>query len=128
MMNQTYTAVLADDEPLLRHHLNKLLAELWPALEIVASAENGQIALQAIEQHQPDVVFLDIRMPKMDGIEVARRLLQQPKVPLVVFITAYDEYAVSAFETHAIDYLLKPLSSSRLASCWGKLQQQLRRN
>lgn len=57
MMNQTYTAVLADDEPLLRHHLNKLLVELWPALEIVASAENGQIALQAIEQHQPDVVF-----------------------------------------------------------------------
>ncbi|EOI6460844.1 LytR/AlgR family response regulator transcription factor [Vibrio cholerae] len=128
MMNQTYTAVLADDEPLLRHHLNKLLAELWPALEIVASAENGQIALQAIEQHQPDVVFLDIRMPKLDGIEVARRLLQQPKVPLVVFITAYDEYAVSAFETHAIDYLLKPLSSSRLASCCEKLQQQLRRN
>ncbi|ENO8417375.1 response regulator transcription factor [Vibrio mimicus] len=128
MMNQCVKAVIADDEPLLRHHLNKMLADLWPVLEVVASAENGEVALQAIEHHQPDLVFLDIRMPKLDGMAVARRLLTLPKIPLVVFITAYDEYAVSAFEANAIDYLLKPLSLSRLASCCEKLQQQLQRN
>lgn len=127
-MNPSYTAVIADDEPLLRHHLNRMLAELWPALEIVTSAENGQVALDAIEKHQPDIVFLDIRMPEMDGIEVARRMLTFPKVPLLVFITAYDEYAIKAFETHAMDYLLKPCSAVRLASCCEKLQQQLSRN
>lgn len=126
-MNSTYTAVIADDEPLLRHHLNKMLADLWPTLDIVVSAENGEMALHAITQHQPDVAFLDIRMPKLDGMEVARRLLSLPKVPLVVFITAYDEYAVSAFEANAIDYLLKPFSVSRLAECCEKLQQRLSR-
>ncbi|MGL4830155.1 MAG: LytR/AlgR family response regulator transcription factor [Vibrio sp.] len=127
MMNATYTAVIADDEPLLRHHLNKMLADLWPALEIVASAENGEVALQAIEHYQPNVVFLDIRMPKMNGLEVACSLLKLPKPPLVVFITAYDEYALSAFEANAIDYLLKPISLSRLIHCCEKLQQQLQR-
>ncbi|ENM5833748.1 response regulator transcription factor [Vibrio metoecus] len=126
-MNSTYTAVIADDEPLLRHHLNKMLADLWPTLDIVVSAENGEMALHAITQHQPDVAFLDIRMPKLDGMEVARRLLSLPKVPLVVFITAYDEYAVSAFEANAIDYLLKPFSISRLAECCEKVQQRLSR-
>lgn len=127
MMNQTYTAVLADDE--LYCVIISISSWLscgqrlrsWPVRKMVKSLCRQLNSINLMW-------FLDIRMPKMDGIEVARRLLQQPKVPLVVFITAYDEYAVSAFETHAIDYLLKPLSSSRLASCCEKLQQQLRRN
>ncbi|QIL86627.1 response regulator transcription factor (plasmid) [Vibrio sp. HDW18] len=124
MIHRTCKAVLADDEPILCHHLNQLLAEVWPTLEVVATAANGEQALAAITHHLPDIVFLDIRMPKLSGIEVARELLHLPKIPLVVFITAYDEYALSAFETNAIDYLLKPLSLSRLVLCCEKLQRQ----
>ncbi|NOH82443.1 response regulator transcription factor [Vibrio sp. 03-59-1] len=124
-MPQFYTAIIADDEALLRHHLNKTLAETWPELNIVASAENGKEAWRQIEDHQPDVVFLDIRMPELDGIALAEKLQKMPQSPLVVFVTAYDEYAVKAFEQCAVDYLLKPLSESRLLATCEKLKARL---
>ncbi|MGF1697058.1 LytTR family DNA-binding domain-containing protein [Vibrio lamellibrachiae] len=118
------TAIIADDEPLLRHHLNKILAEVWPTLEIIALAENGEQALQLIDQHQPDIIFLDIKMPQRDGMSVAKVLAKSQSQTKVVFITAYDEYAVQAFETNAVDYLLKPVSEKRLAQCVDKIQAQ----
>lgn len=124
-MPQFYTAIIADDEALLRHHLNKTLAETWPELNIVASAENGREAWRQIEDHQPDVVFLDIRMPELDGIALAEKLQKMPQSPLVVFVTAYDEYAVKAFEQCAVDYLLKPLSEPRLIATCEKLKSRL---
>ncbi|MGB6293779.1 MAG: LytTR family DNA-binding domain-containing protein [Vibrio anguillarum] len=119
------TAIIADDEPLLRHHLNRALGEVWPELDIVAQAENGRVALSMIEQHQPEVAFIDIRMPEMDGMSLARQLAGLAKPPLIVFITAYDEYAIQAFEANAADYLLKPLSEARLVQCCTKLQLRL---
>ncbi|ANU36738.1 LytTR family DNA-binding domain-containing protein [Vibrio scophthalmi] len=135
------TALIADDEPLLRHHLDRSLAEVWPELEIVATCGDGQQALDQITTLQPDVVFLDIRMPELDGMAVAKALSQphpqsnkKPSVlskpqnryqPLVVFVTAYDEYAIKAFEHNAVDYLLKPLNEDRLAACCEKLKQRL---
>lgn len=118
------TAIIADDEPLLRHHLNRALSDGWPELDVVALAENGQVALDLIEKHEPDIAFLDIRMPEMDGIAVAKRLAQFSNAPTVVFITAYDEYAVQAFEANAVDYLLKPLDDKRLDRCIDKLKQK----
>ncbi|MGD8110774.1 LytR/AlgR family response regulator transcription factor [Vibrio sp. TRT 17S01] len=108
------TAVIADDEPLLRHHLDKMLAELWPELEIVGLAANGAEAIELVQQYHPTVVFLDIRMPQLDGMSVAKQLSKMATAPLVVFITAYDEYAIQAFDNNAIDYLLKPVSEARL--------------
>ena len=108
------TAIIADDEALLRHHLDKSLAEVWPELEIVSKATNGLEAMQSIQQFEPDVVFLDIRMPELDGISLAKQLNKLDSPPLVVFITAYDEYAVQAFEDNAFDYLLKPIVPCRL--------------
>lgn len=125
MNNLVHSAVIADDEPLLRHHLNKLLAEYWPELEVVAQAKNGQEALQFIEQHNPSVAFLDIRMPQLDGMAVAKLLSNSDTKTQIVFVTAYDEYAVQAFETNAVDYLLKPLSETRLEQCIAKLKTRL---
>lgn len=124
-MEPFFTAVIADDEALLRHHLNKTLAEVWPELDIVASAGNGQQAWDYITEHQPDIAFLDIRMPELDGIALAEKLQKMPNAPLVVFITAYDEYAVQAFERCAVDYLLKPLSENRLVATCEKLKLRL---
>ena len=119
------TAVIADDEPLLRYHLDKMLAEEWPELDIVGKAENGNRALEFIERHKPDIAFLDIRMPGVDGMSVARKISRQDRAPLVVFITAYDEYAVKAFEANALDYLLKPLNDTRLSQCVEKIKKRL---
>ncbi|MCE7616230.1 LytTR family DNA-binding domain-containing protein [Vibrio fluvialis] len=124
-MRPDVTALIADDEPLLRRHLNKYLADLWPQLNVVATADNGETALEAIHQHQPDIVFLDIRMPKLDGMAVANKLKGLIKPPLVVFVTAFDEYALRAFDTNAADYLLKPVTESRLQQCCERLQQRL---
>ncbi|MDF2155226.1 LytTR family DNA-binding domain-containing protein [Vibrio sp. CAU 1672] len=124
-MNRTATAVIADDEPLLRHHLNKSLAEAWPELEVVATAADGEQALQAIEQHAPDVAFIDIRMPVMDGMSLAKQLNQLTDPPLIVFVTAYDEYAIKAFEQNAADYLLKPISDARLHTTCLRVRQRL---
>ncbi|CAM3797977.1 Transcriptional regulatory protein YehT [Vibrio aerogenes CECT 7868] len=126
-MNHPVCAVIADDEPLLRYHLNKMLAEVWPQLEVVASCEDGIQALNQIQRLQPEIVFLDIKMPEMDGMTLAKKLqkTQPDDMPLIVFITAYDEYAVQAFEANAIDYLLKPLNEDRLMQCVDKVRQRL---
>ena len=122
------TAIIADDEALLRHHLDKSLAEVWPELEIVSKAQNGLEAMQSIQQLEPDVVFLDIRMPELDGISLAKKLNKLASPPLVVFITAYDEYAVKAFEHNAMDYLLKPINEERLLATCQKVQARLSSN
>jgi DNA-binding LytR/AlgR family response regulator len=113
------TALIADDEPHLARYLNEQLAALWPELKVVATARNGVEAAAAIDQHQPDVAFLDIRMPGMTGLEVAQGIEGPTRV---VFITAYDEFAVQAFEHAALDYLLKPVTAERL----GRAVQRLR--
>lgn len=116
------TALIADDEPHLAAHLAQRLADLWPELDIVASAANGLEALERIEALHPDIAFLDIRMPGLSGLEVARRLSRPCRI---VFVTAYDQYAVEAFEREAVDYLLKPVSDERLAQAIARLRSSL---
>ena len=108
-------AVIAEDEALLRDDLVALLKDAWPALEIVAQCEDGGAALDAIEAHRPDVAFLDIRMPGLTGLEVASLTSNASPGTQVVFVTAYNQYAIEAFDRGAIDYLLKPVSRERLA-------------
>jgi DNA-binding LytR/AlgR family response regulator len=119
------TALIADDEPHLAQFLRTRLAALWPELQIVAQAANGTDAAAAIAAHAPDVAFLDIRMPGATGLEVARELAQAPRRPHVVFVTAYDQYAVEAFDGDAVDYLLKPVTDERLARSVAKLKTVL---
>ncbi|MGJ7918600.1 LytR/AlgR family response regulator transcription factor [Massilia sp. LXY-6] len=116
------TAMIADDEAPMRDLLRARLAAVWPALRIVAEAANGVEAVALGEQHQPDIAFLDIRMPGMSGIEAARRLYRRSHI---VFATAYDQYALDAFEQGALDYLLKPVSAERLATTCARLQARL---
>jgi len=108
-------ALIAEDEPLLAASLKAALESAWPELEVVAIAPNGLEALRLIEAEKPDVAFLDIRMPGLTGLEVAAeladRLDEGSPVPKLVFVTAYDEFAVKAFELAAVDYLLKPVSA-----------------
>src|SRR5690349_17925243 len=105
------TAVLAEDEAPLRVELRAMLSELMPDLRIVAECEDGLAALEAIESHRPHIAFLDIRMPGVSGLEIARAVNGQVQV---IFTTAYDEYAVKAFDSGAVDYLLKPIKRDRL--------------
>ncbi|NOI98418.1 LytTR family DNA-binding domain-containing protein [Vibrio kanaloae] len=128
VLKPSVTAIIADDEALLRHHLDKSLAEVWPELEIVSKAQNGLEAIQSIQQLKPDVAFLDIRMPELDGISLAKQLNKLDSPPLIVFITAYDEYAVKAFEFNAMDYLLKPINEERLLATCLKVQARLSSN
>src|SRR5690606_10498037 len=107
--------ILVDDEPLARDRLRELLADA-PDVEIVAEAGDGQAALHACAAHDPDLVLLDISMPGIDGLEVARHLAAFEPRPAVVFCTAFDEHALSAFEAQAIDYLVKPVRPERLAA------------
>jgi DNA-binding LytR/AlgR family response regulator len=116
------TAVIAEDEPLLADELEDLLRALWPQLEIVARAGDGVAALNAIEAHRPDVAFLDIRMPLLTGVEVARQVAGRCHV---AFITSYDEHALDAFEAGAIDYVLKPPTAARLATTIQRLKARL---
>jgi DNA-binding LytR/AlgR family response regulator len=118
-----YTAVIADDEPWLRADLREQLALCWPELAIVAEAANGHEAVQAVRSHAPDVVFLDVQMPRMTGLEAAAQLKGEVEI---VFLTAYDQYAVPAFEQRAADYLLKPLEAGRLADTVARLRTRLR--
>jgi DNA-binding LytR/AlgR family response regulator len=125
-------AIVADDERLMRDQLRARLKEAWPELEIVAEAKNGAEAVALVEQHRPDLIFLDIRMPGMTGIEAARAIAQLPDepedgapLPHIVFITAFDEYAVQAFEQGAADYVLKPAERERLAVTVQRLRQRL---
>jgi DNA-binding LytR/AlgR family response regulator len=115
-------ALIADDEPNLAQDLRERLLASWPELELLEPASNGLEALRAIEEEAPEIVFLDIRMPGLSGIELARRI--DPRMR-VVFVTAYDQYAVEAFEHEAVDYLLKPVSDERLARCVERLKRGL---
>jgi DNA-binding LytR/AlgR family response regulator len=119
-MNQV---IIADDEPLLRFHLQKSLAEVWPEAEVLAQAANGEEAFSLVQELQPDVIFLDIHMPGLTGLEVALKMSQLKLNTKVVFLTAYDEYAVQAFEQGAVDYLLKPLDEARLQKTVERLLQ-----
>jgi len=137
------TALVADDERLLREQLRARLAEVWPELEIVAEAKNGAEAVALTEEHRPDIVFLDIRMPGMTGIEAARAIAQLPTDdlatdgdgaatarppwhgPEIVFITAYDQYAIEAFEQGVVDYVLKPAERDRLQVTVERLKKRL---
>lgn len=170
MTTRKFRAILADDEPILLDYLQQKLAQFWPELQIIATANNGLLALELIRQHQPDLVFLDIQMPGLTGLQVAGQLAasqqqihlaasqeqihvatgqqqihlaagqqqihlaagqqqSQPDIPNChcIFITAYDEYAVQAFEQAALDYLLKPVTDERLQHCIRRLQATLAR-
>jgi DNA-binding LytR/AlgR family response regulator len=116
------TALVADDEPLLRKSLVRMLAAAWPGLEIVAVVRNGREALERFEALQPDVCFLDVHMPGVDGIEAARCIGRRAQL---VFVTAFDRYAVQAFEHGALDYLVKPVEPARLADTVARLRQRL---
>jgi DNA-binding LytR/AlgR family response regulator len=128
--------VIADDERLMREQLRARLAEVWPELEVVAEAKNGSEAVQLVEALRPELVFLDIRMPGLNGVEAARAIAQLPSDNddeasagwpgcQIVFVTAYDEYAVQAFEQGAIDYVLKPAEAERLALTVARVRQRL---
>jgi DNA-binding LytR/AlgR family response regulator len=115
-MDETaFTAILAEDEALLRQNLREALAREWPSLRVLAECENGAEALEAIAEHQPDVAFLDIRMPGLTGIEVASAVPEISARTRIVFVTAFEQHALEAFDRGAIDYLLKPLQPERLA-------------
>jgi DNA-binding LytR/AlgR family response regulator len=116
------TALIAEDEPLLRRQLREALVTLWPELVIVAECEDGVQALDAVARHSPDVAFLDIRMPGLTGLDVARQIRGRCHV---VFITAYDEHAIAAFESGAVDYVLKPVQPARLATTIERLKLRL---
>ena len=127
-------ALIADDERLLREQLRARLAEVWPELDIVAEAKNGSEALQLTEAQHPDLVFLDIRMPGMTGVEAARAIAQLPtdddtpdawRGCEIVFITAYDQYAIEAFEQGVVDYVLKPAERARLIVTVERIKRRL---
>ena len=131
-------ALIADDERLMPEQLRARLAEVWPDLEIVAEAKNGLEAVELTEAHKPDLVFLDIRMPGMTGVEAARAIAQLPTDDEdaadgwhgceIVFITAYDQYAIEAFEQGVVDYVLKPAERERLAVTVERIKKRLARN
>jgi len=119
-------AVIADDEPLMREQLRSRLSELWPELEIVGEARNGVEAVELVERHRPEVVFLDIRMPAKTGIEAAREIAAlDGRPPEIVFVTAYDQYAIDAFQQGVIDYVLKPAERERLVVTVERLRKRL---
>ncbi|PXX35322.1 LytR/AlgR family response regulator transcription factor [Undibacterium pigrum] len=122
MIKQNPQALIAEDEAILRQELQTALAQLWPELEIIATVDDGIKAAQAIAELRPDIAFLDVRMPGLSGIDVAR-LAQHPCH--IVFLTAHNDYAVDAFDQGAVDYLLKPLDMGRLALAVQRLRQRL---
>ena len=134
-MTQKMRALIADDERLMREQLRARLAEVWPDLEIVAEAKNGLEAVALTEQHHPDIVFLDIRMPGLTGVEAARQISQLPTFEEannqswpgceIVFITAYDQYAVQAFEQGVVDYVLKPAERDRLTVTVSRIRSRM---
>ena len=116
------TAIVADDEPLLREALMRMLASAWPALDIVAQARNGREAIEMFELHKPDICFLDVQMPGKSGVEAAQHIGRRAHL---VFVTAFDQYAVQAFAQGALDYLVKPVEAPRLAETVSRLQERL---
>lgn len=117
------TALIADDEPLLREAMARLLAAAWPELEIVAQARNGREALELFEARHPDICFLDVHMPGLSGIEAAREIGRRAHI---VFVTAYGDYAVQAFAQGVLDYLVKPVEPARLADTVHRLKERMR--
>ncbi|WP_444890930.1 LytR/AlgR family response regulator transcription factor [Microbulbifer sp. DLAB2-AA] len=117
------TVVLVDDEPLALRFLQSMFEE-FPDIEISACCRNGREALQAVSEYSPDLLVLDVQMPGMNGFDVVSRL-QADTIPLVIFATAFDEYALKAFEVHAVDYVLKPLDSARLETALDRARQRL---
>ena len=122
MSDAIATCIVAEDEALLRQSLLDQLGKAWPQLRIVAECEDGASALEALAEHHPDVAFLDIRMPGLSGLEVAAAAAEVSPRTRIVFVTAYDQYAVDAFERGAVDYLLKPIARERLAATVQRLQ------
>lgn len=126
----TPIALIAEDEPLLAQTLANELHALWPDIHIVATASDGLSAVQLALQHRPDVLFFDIRMPGKSGLEAAAELAEEwpsgSPFPMLVFVTAYDQYAIQAFEAQAVDYMLKPVRADRLAQTVARLQNGLR--
>lgn len=116
------TALIADDEPLLRESLARQLGRAWPELEVVALVRNGREAVEQFEARQPDVCFLDVHMPGLSGVEAARRIGRRSHL---VFVTAFDRYAVEAFAQGALDYLVKPVELPRLVETVGRLKERL---
>lgn len=116
------TAIIADDERLMRDQLRLRLQQVWPELEILDEAKNGEEAIQLVETHKPDLAFLDIRMPAKTGLEAAKEIGTKAHI---VFITAYDQYAVEAFEQGAVDYVLKPADTERLSKTVERLKVRL---
>jgi DNA-binding LytR/AlgR family response regulator len=122
MTGRRPTALIADDEPLLRKALTRMLAQAWPELDVVAQARNGREAVELFEAQQPDICFLDVHMPGMSGVEAARLIGRRAHL---VFVTAFDQYAVQAFDEGVLDYLVKPLEPARLAGTVERLQARL---
>jgi DNA-binding LytR/AlgR family response regulator len=116
------TAIIADDERLMRDQLRSRLEQVWPELEILAEAKNGEEAIQLVDLHKPDLAFLDIRMPAKTGLEAAKEIGTKAHI---VFITAYDQYAVEAFDQGAVDYVLKPADTERLSKTVERLKTRL---
>lgn len=116
------TALVADDEPLLRQSLVRMLAGAWPGLRVVAQARNGREAVELFEAHRPQVCFLDVQMPGMSGIDAARHIGNRARL---VFVTAFTDYAVQAFDQGALDYLVKPVEAARLAETVARLKERL---
>ena len=123
MMPRPATALIAEDEPLLRESLERLLSHAWPDLTVVARARNGREAIDKFETHRPTVCFLNVHMPGVTGVEAARRIGNRAHL---VFVTAYDKYAVQAFAQGALDYLVKPVEAVRLAQTVARLRERLR--
>ncbi|MGY0620224.1 LytR/AlgR family response regulator transcription factor [Lysobacter sp. A378] len=124
----TGTCIVAEDEALLRQSLLDQLRHAWPQLQVLAECEDGASALEALAEHRPDVAFLDIRMPGLSGLEVATAASEVSPDTQIVFVTAYDQYAIDAFERGAIDYLLKPITPARLAATVTRLQARTGNN
>jgi DNA-binding LytR/AlgR family response regulator len=125
---RAFTCIVAEDETLLRESLVKQLREAWPELQILAECEDGASALEALAEHAPNVAFLDIRMPGITGLEVANAAAQVSPRTQIVFVTAYDQYAIDAFERGAVDYLLKPITPARLATTIQRLKARTGNN
>lgn len=119
------TALIADDEEAPREQLRAALARLWPELQLVAASTNGAEAWDDCLAHEPAIAFLDIRMPGLTGLEVARRLSALAAPPLIVFVTAFDDHALAAFDAGAVDYVLKPVDDERLAQTLARLRPRL---
>ena len=131
-MSDIRTCIVAEDEALLRHALVAELQRAWPALRIVAECEDGASAVEALAEHQPDVAFLDIRMPGLTGVDAARQIAQLPDdddwlLPEIVFITAYDQYAGEAYEQGVADYVRKPAERERLQKEVDRLENEIRK-